>query len=102
MPIYDKPVPVLMQEMVPALGLSPGQVFTRDDAVEWFRTNYPLVKQGTVAAHLIRLSTNNKTAFGRTERTTCSFNWRVHGFACTSQEWIPIPYERALRQHHRP
>jgi hypothetical protein len=60
MALYDKPVRVLMQEMVPALGMTPGQVFTKDDAIEWFGTNYPLVKQGTIAAHLIRLSTNNK------------------------------------------
>jgi endonuclease len=49
-----------MQEMVPALGLTPGQVFTKDDAVAWFAAHYPLVKEGTIAAHLIRLSTNNK------------------------------------------
>ena len=49
-----------MQEMAPALGVTPGQVFTKDDAIEWFGANYPLVKQATIAAHLIRLSVNNK------------------------------------------
>jgi hypothetical protein len=49
-----------MQEMVPALGLAPGQAFTKEDAIAWFAAHYPLVKEGTIAAHLIRLSTNNK------------------------------------------
>lgn len=60
MALYSKPVRVLMQEMVPAMGLAPGQVITKEDAISWFRVHYPLVKEGTIAAHLIRLSTNNK------------------------------------------
>lgn len=38
--------------------LVPGQAFTREQAIQWFADHYPNVKQGTVAAHLIRLSTN--------------------------------------------
>ncbi len=49
-----------MQDMVQALGLAPGQGFTKEDAIAWFAAQYPLVKEGTIAAHLIRLSTNNK------------------------------------------
>ncbi|WP_237067255.1 endonuclease NucS domain-containing protein [Microbulbifer guangxiensis] len=56
--MYDKPVRILMQEMIPALGISPGDTFTREQAVQWFAENYPKIKQGTVAAHLVRLSTN--------------------------------------------
>jgi len=59
--MYDKPVRILMQEMIPALGISKGDTFTRDQAVQWFAENYPKIKQGTVAAHLIRLSTNVPT-----------------------------------------
>jgi len=59
--MYDKPVRVLMQEMIPALRLSPGDTFTREQAVQWFAENYPKIKQGTIAAHLIRLSTNVPT-----------------------------------------
>lgn len=59
--MYDKPVRILMQEMIPALGLAPGDTFTREQAIQWFAENYPKVKQGTVAAHLIRLSTNVPT-----------------------------------------
>ncbi|UEQ02171.1 endonuclease NucS [Halomonas profundus] len=59
--MYDKPVRMLMQDMIPALGISPGGTFTREQAVHWFAENYPKIKQGTVAAHLIRLSTNVPT-----------------------------------------
>jgi endonuclease len=58
--LYDRPVRVLMHEMVKGLGLVPGQIFAKDDALDWFRANFPLIKEGTIAAHLIRLSTNNK------------------------------------------
>lgn len=47
-----------MQDMIAAMGLRPGKSFTREQAVQWFSEHYPNVKQGTVAAHLIRLSTN--------------------------------------------
>lgn len=60
MALYSRPVRVLMQEMPQAMGLVPGQVFTKEDAISWFAAKYPLVKEGTIAAHLIRLSTNNK------------------------------------------
>jgi len=60
MPLYDRPVRVLMHEMVDGLGIRPGHEFTRDQAISWFREQYPLVKEGTVAAHLTRLSVNNK------------------------------------------
>lgn len=60
-PMYDKPVRILMQDMIPALGISPGDTFTREQAVQWFAENYPKIKQGTVAAHLVRLSTNVPT-----------------------------------------
>ena len=59
--MYEKPVRVLMQDMIPALGIKPGDVFTREQAVQWFAKEYPKVKQGTVTAHLIRLSTNAQT-----------------------------------------
>lgn len=59
MPIYEKPVRELMREMVLDLGLQPGEQLAREQVLEWFRTRYPLVKHGTVSAHLVRMSTNN-------------------------------------------
>lgn len=59
--LNEKPVRLLMQDMIVAMGLTPGKTFTREQAVQWFLKHYPNVKQGTVAAHLIRLSTNAVT-----------------------------------------
>lgn len=58
MAIYEKPVRQLMPDMIAALAPIPGQVFSRDDALDWFATNYPKIKQGTITAHLIRFSIN--------------------------------------------
>ena len=58
MPIYDKPVWKLMHDMVADLGLERDNVITRNEVLEWFARKYPKIKQGTVSAHLIRLSTN--------------------------------------------
>ena len=56
--MYDKPVRILMQDMIPALGVKAGDTFTRGQAVAWFAASYPKIKKGTVTAHLMRLSTN--------------------------------------------
>ena len=61
MAIYDRPVRLLMREMAEAMHLESGTPFTRDQALKWFQANYPLVKEGTIVAHLTRLSTNNRT-----------------------------------------
>lgn len=58
MALYDKPVRLLFRDMVTDLGLQPGDTFSRQDSISWFKENYPLVKTGTITAHLIRLSTN--------------------------------------------
>jgi hypothetical protein len=44
--------------MVDSMGLKPGDSFSREQAVHWFKEHFPIVKEGTVTAHLIRLSTN--------------------------------------------
>lgn len=59
--LNEKPVRLLMHDMIGSMGLTPGQSFTREQAVQWFAKHYPNIKQGTVAAHLIRLSTNVPT-----------------------------------------
>ena len=57
-PMYEKPVRILMQEMIPAMGIKQGDIFNREQVVKWFAEQYPKIKIGTVAAHLTRLSTN--------------------------------------------
>ncbi len=58
MPIYEKSTRELMFEMVDRLGIRKGDVISRDQVVEWFTTNFPKIKKGTVTAHLLRMSTN--------------------------------------------
>lgn len=58
MPLYEKSVRGLMRDMVVDLALRPGQVFERATAVDWFGKKYPLVKEGTINAHLLLMSTN--------------------------------------------
>ena len=47
-----------MREMVADLHFAPNQQLDRRDVIEWFATKYPLVKESTVSAHLIRMSVN--------------------------------------------
>src|SRR4051812_48124006 len=44
--------------MTTALAPTRDAVFTRQQALDWFKTNYPKIKPATVGAHLTRLSTN--------------------------------------------
>lgn len=57
-PVYDKPVRLLMKDMVSDLVITPGQTITRDTVRDWFESHYPKVKDGTIQAHLLRMSTN--------------------------------------------
>jgi endonuclease len=59
--IYDRPVRILMREMIDQLAPEAGIVFTRSDALKWFNEHYPKVKDGTVSAHLLRFSTNSRS-----------------------------------------
>lgn len=58
MTIYDKPVRILMKDMADAMGLQPGQRFTRQQAIDWFAEHYPKIKIAAITAHLVRLSIN--------------------------------------------
>lgn len=58
MPIYDKAVWQLMHEMVSNLQLTRGDVLEKQQVLDWFSENYPLIKKGTITAHLLRMSTN--------------------------------------------
>ena len=58
MAIYDKPVRLLMRDMVSELALAKGHVVPKDRILAWFGQRYPRIKKGTVSAHLTLLSTN--------------------------------------------
>ncbi len=59
MPLYDKPVRLLLRDMVSDLGILPGTTIDKRSVIAWFLQKYPKVKEGTISAHLVRLSTNN-------------------------------------------
>lgn len=56
--LYEKPVRVLLRDMVRELGIEHRVTFSREQARAWFKENYPNVKQGTISAHLLRMSVN--------------------------------------------
>ena len=58
MALYHKPVKHLFRDMIVDLDIQEGQVIKRDEIHSWFKTNYPLVKPGTVSAHLLKMSIN--------------------------------------------
>ena len=58
MPIYDKPVRLLFRDMVEDVGITGSDVLTRDKVYAWFHDRYAKIKDGTIAAHLLRMSTN--------------------------------------------
>ncbi len=58
MAIYDKPVRILMKDMINDLGIKKGDILTKGQAISWFRDNYPKIKLATITAHLTRLSIN--------------------------------------------
>lgn len=47
-----------MREMVAEKGYTGEDTIDRDDILNWFAAKYPKVKQGTILAHLIQMSTN--------------------------------------------
>jgi hypothetical protein len=56
--LYEKPVKLLFRDMVKDLSIQKGDAIKREKINSWFKTNYPLVKPGTISAHLLKLSTN--------------------------------------------
>lgn len=59
--IYDKPTRALLKDMLTDWALKPGQVFTTSRALEWFAQNYPKLKPGSIRAHLVQASTNDRS-----------------------------------------
>jgi hypothetical protein len=57
--IYDKPIWLLFREF--ADRKREGETFAAKEPVDWFRETYPKIKEGSVKAHLVRLTTNNPT-----------------------------------------
>lgn len=63
MPIYDRPVRDLMREMIAKLAPEKGTIVSRQQVLSWFQQHYPKIKEGTIACHLIQISTNAPSRF---------------------------------------
>jgi len=58
MALYEKSVKLLFRDMVNDLSLQKGDILERDKINSWFRQKYPLIKPGTISAHILKLSIN--------------------------------------------
>ena len=58
MALYEKSVKLLFRDMVKDLSVQKGEVIERDKINTWFKEKYPLIKPGTISAHLLKLSIN--------------------------------------------
>ncbi|ACN17029.1 conserved hypothetical protein [Desulforapulum autotrophicum HRM2] len=104
-PMYDKPVRILMQDMIPALGIKPGDTFSRDQAIAWFAANYPKIKKGTVTAHLMRLSTNVASRHQYSPRADGSddvfFKMDTRTFRLYEQGSDPVPLTTGVTDQYQ-
>jgi hypothetical protein len=48
MPIYDKPVRVLIRDMIADLAPTAERPFSKEAAFQWFAQRYPKIKEGTI------------------------------------------------------
>ena len=58
--IYEKPVRILIRDMLQESGIKPGQVITSGRVLNWFESHYPKLQASGVKANLVQLSTNDK------------------------------------------
>lgn len=58
MALYEKSVKLLFRDMIKDLAIQKDDVIERDKINSWFKTKYPLIKPGTISAHLLKLSIN--------------------------------------------
>jgi len=58
MAIYEKSVKLLFRDMIKELGIKKGDVIKRDQFFSWFEEKYPKIKDGTISAHLLKMSIN--------------------------------------------
>jgi hypothetical protein len=79
MPIYDKPVRVLIRDMISSLTTKLEPRFSKDAALEWFAQNYPKIKEGTISAHLLRFSTNAPSRLHHSVRADEDLLFQIDG-----------------------
>lgn len=58
MPIYEKSVRLLFEDMIEDLSVQKGDIIQRKKVLSWFEQKYPLIKKSTIGCHLLKLSVN--------------------------------------------
>ena len=58
MAIYEKSVKLLFRDMIKELDIKKGDVIKREQCFSWFKEKYPKIKDGTISAHLLKMSIN--------------------------------------------
>jgi hypothetical protein len=58
MALYEKSVKMLFRDFIKEFAIEKGQVIDRQKIYSWFKQKYPLIKQGTISAHVLLLSIN--------------------------------------------
>lgn len=58
MALYEKSVKLLFRDAIKDLAIQKNDVIERDKINSWFKKKYPLIKPGTISAHLLKLSIN--------------------------------------------
>ena len=66
--IYDRPTKTLMKQFADET-LQKGQVFSKKDAVKWFREKYPNIKTNTVEMNVEIMAVNNPSNLPSSWRT---------------------------------
>ena len=59
--IYEKPTRALLKDMLADWNLKLGETFTAQRAIDWFAQHYPKLKTGSIHAHLVQASTNDRS-----------------------------------------
>jgi hypothetical protein len=77
--IYDKTVNEIMTEYFSKLSMN--DVFSTQDMIKYFKKDYPKVKEGTIAAHLIQFSTNapSRIGYSRHKNGKCDLLYKIDG-----------------------
>ncbi len=76
--IYDRPTRALLKDMLAEWDLKPGETFTAQRAVDWFAEHYPKLKAGSIHAHLVQASTNDRSRLHHpSTRTTDDLLYKV-------------------------
>jgi hypothetical protein len=59
--IYEKPTRALLKDMLKEWGLKSGETFSAQRAIDWFAEHFPKLKPGSIQAHLVQASTNDRS-----------------------------------------